>query len=45
MRVCLRVLILVSLVCQEVGKETELCCLAGNTTLNELLSGARRLDT
>jgi hypothetical protein len=35
----------VSLVCQEVGKETELCCLAGNTTLKELLGEARRLDT
>jgi hypothetical protein len=30
----------VPLVCQEVGKETELCCLAGNT-LKELLGGAR----
>jgi hypothetical protein len=34
----------VPLVCQEVGKETELYCLAGNTTLKELLGGARRLD-
>jgi hypothetical protein len=35
----------VPLVCQEVGKETDLCCLAGNTSLKELLGGASKLDT
>jgi hypothetical protein len=35
----------VPLVCQEVSKETKLCCHAGNMTLKELLDGACRLDT
>ena len=30
----------VSLVCQEVGSESEIWCLAGNTALEELLGGA-----
>jgi hypothetical protein len=31
-------------VCQEVGAESELWCLACNTALQKLLGGARRLD-